>query len=272
MPSQGWSPAQLLKIVRAFPVRTIFDSLRHPLRRWCYDNWCAAPPGGRRPASLLIRPRSSARDREPLGDIVDCHTGGLIPPNCVDLVAANGILRLEVVATGLIRLRLRRAGAEGFPPLFSYALDPEAEWPPVLFDVEDSPQAVTIRTAELVCTVQKSPCRLTLTDAGANFYARCASALASIKSAKEMAAEQYRQQAIAPQVAAMETHGGKAVAFTPHPTPCGPSVTRREGMPSRGMSRVQSPALPDSMETFSSSFMRPRRSSTLFSTGWFGSL
>jgi len=165
MPSQSWSPAQLLKIVRAFPVRTILDTVLHPLRRWYYDNWCAAPPGGRRPASLLIRPRSSARDREPLGDIVDCHTGGLIPPNCVDLVAANGILRLEVVAAGLIRLRLRRAGPEGFPPLFSYALDPEAEWPPVLFDLENNPQAVTIRTAELVCTVQKSPCRLALTDA-----------------------------------------------------------------------------------------------------------
>ena len=41
-----------------------------------------------------------------------------------------------------------------------------------------------------VLLLQRSTRRLTLTDAGANFYARCATALASIKSAKEMAAEQ----------------------------------------------------------------------------------
>jgi DNA-binding transcriptional LysR family regulator len=38
--------------------------------------------------------------------------------------------------------------------------------------------------------LRRSTRRLSLTDAGENFYARCASALASIKSAKEMAAEQ----------------------------------------------------------------------------------
>ncbi|HET7512270.1 MAG TPA: LysR family transcriptional regulator [Chthoniobacterales bacterium] len=41
-----------------------------------------------------------------------------------------------------------------------------------------------------VLLLQRSTRRLSLTDAGASFYARCASALASIKSAKEMAAEQ----------------------------------------------------------------------------------
>lgn len=41
-----------------------------------------------------------------------------------------------------------------------------------------------------VLLLRRSTRRLSLTDAGADFYARCASALASIKSAKEMAAEQ----------------------------------------------------------------------------------
>jgi len=41
-----------------------------------------------------------------------------------------------------------------------------------------------------VLLLRRSTRRLSLTDAGADFHARCASALASIKSAKEMAAEQ----------------------------------------------------------------------------------
>ncbi|HTI85323.1 MAG TPA: LysR substrate-binding domain-containing protein [Alphaproteobacteria bacterium] len=41
-----------------------------------------------------------------------------------------------------------------------------------------------------VLLLRRSTRRLSLTDAGADFYARCAAALASIKSAKEMAAEQ----------------------------------------------------------------------------------
>lgn len=41
-----------------------------------------------------------------------------------------------------------------------------------------------------VLLLRRSTRRLALTDAGAEFYGRCASALASIKSAKEMAAEQ----------------------------------------------------------------------------------
>src|SRR3954470_21084491 len=41
-----------------------------------------------------------------------------------------------------------------------------------------------------VLLLRRSTRRLSLTDAGANFYAHCASALASIKSAKDRAAEQ----------------------------------------------------------------------------------
>ena len=170
MPSQGWSPAQLLQIVRTFPVRTIFDSLLHPLRRKYQDfrslgdfksleGSFAAAAG-----SILHRPSSSPVE-EPLGDIIACRSGEPTPQNCVDLVAANGILRLELLAASVIRLRLRRAGPDDYPPLFSYALDPQAEWPPAPFDFDDGPQAATIRTAGLVCTVQKSPCRLAFHDA-----------------------------------------------------------------------------------------------------------
>src|SRR4029077_18503009 len=41
-----------------------------------------------------------------------------------------------------------------------------------------------------VLLLRRSTRRLSLTDAGTSFYAQCAAALASIKSAKEMAGEQ----------------------------------------------------------------------------------
>ena len=161
MPAQGWSPAQLLKIVRAFPVRTIFDSLRHPLRRWYYDNWCAAPRAGGQPVSQRsARPPAD----QPLGDIIACHTGSPVPPGCVDLVASNGVLRLQVLAPDLIRLRLHRGGPDGLAPPFSYALAPQTEWTAVPFDLDDGPQVVMIRTAGLVCKVSRSPCRLAFYD------------------------------------------------------------------------------------------------------------
>lgn len=62
-------------------------------------------------------------------------------------------------------------------------------------DLRVSPSVVskfiTLLEEEMgVLLLRRSTRRLSLTDAGADFYARCSSALASIKSAKEMAAEQ----------------------------------------------------------------------------------
>lgn len=62
-------------------------------------------------------------------------------------------------------------------------------------DLRVSPSVVskfiTLLEEEMgVLLLRRSTRRLSLTDAGADFYERCSSALASIKSAKEMAAEQ----------------------------------------------------------------------------------
>ena len=155
-------------------VRMIFDTLLHPPRRWCqgvYQDFQSLGDFGSLRGSLAAAATSLRRRgrrqavSEPLGDIIACRTRGSIPLNCVDLVSANGVLRLEVLAAGLIRLRLRRAGLDGFSPLFSYALDPDANWPAVPIELDDGLQAVTIRTAGLVCTVEKSPCRLAFYDA-----------------------------------------------------------------------------------------------------------
>ena len=71
------------------------------------------------------------------------------------------------------------------------------------------------------------------------------------------------------QVEAIEISVGKHVDFTPQPTPCGPSVTLSDGMPSRGKSIVSPLSFPESKSIFSSSVMRESRSSTRCSTGSF---
>jgi alpha-glucosidase len=100
-------------------------------------------------------------DDDRLHDLVLYQVDG----QTVDLVCLNGVLRLEILAEDLVRLRLRAATRDRFPALFSYALDPDAKWPPVAFETEESDGGLTIRTEQLVCHVEKTPCRLSFLDA-----------------------------------------------------------------------------------------------------------
>ncbi len=98
-----------------------------------------------------------------LGDLRSYRLDGQI----VDLFCENGVLRLEVLAGDLIRFRLRPPGKGDFPLLFSYALDPSSEWPPVAFELEEKPDSLIIHASQLRCAIGRSPCRLTfLDDAG----------------------------------------------------------------------------------------------------------
>ena len=165
------SPRQLIEIGRSLTAKTLLNRLAYPLRCRYYE--ARHPPDSPMPNSLLdtlratIRPRHILTGRQPLGDALSYEREGQV----IDLTCNNGILRVEILADDLVRLRLlpaEAAATDRTAASFSYALDPDVEWQPVPFDLEEStgadPGWLTIRTGQLICRVDKAPCRLNFLD------------------------------------------------------------------------------------------------------------
>jgi alpha-glucosidase len=160
----SFSLKELVQVARSLGGECLLASAAHAIRQRWREAWDTSDLAGQRPrrftgAVLGRRPALSAR--EALGDVLSCQVAG----QTVEMGCDNGALRLEVLADDLVRFRLRPAGRGDFPPLFSYAPDPDAVWPPVPFDVEESEKALIVRTRHLTCRVDRSPCRLTFLDA-----------------------------------------------------------------------------------------------------------
>ncbi len=161
---------QLLGTARMVGWRGLFGYLAYPLRQRFYEARCPIdPPASRSRAVTLramLRRHPLPAGQHPLGNL---PVGGLVSHQVVgqaiDLICQHGVLRLEILAGDLIRIRLHSTVSRDLPPLFSYALDPEAEWPSVPFEVGEDTGAVVIRTGQLMCRVQRSPCRLGFFDA-----------------------------------------------------------------------------------------------------------
>ncbi|MGD1994812.1 MAG: glycoside hydrolase family 31 protein, partial [Anaerolineae bacterium] len=147
----------------------MLDSLRYAIR--CRLRWTRSTFWQHMASSLGVR--KGAFIDEALGAVLSYRVEG----QALDLHCDNGDLRLEVLAEDLIRLRLCRADPDDWPPLFSYALDPEADWPPVSFTVHDDEESIAIHTAQLICRVDKSPFRLDLFDAGGRPLSEAAAGL-----------------------------------------------------------------------------------------------
>ncbi|MER2600250.1 MAG: glycoside hydrolase family 31 protein [Caldilineales bacterium] len=81
---------------------------------------------------------------------------------CLDLHCGAAALRIELLAPALLRLRLAPDGH--FDHGFSYAVA-RTEWPatPVEFRADD--EVLELRSAALICRVQRVPCRLSIWDA-----------------------------------------------------------------------------------------------------------
>jgi alpha-glucosidase len=165
------SPKQLIEIGRSLKVKTLLSRLAYPLRQRYYE--ARHPAASPTPNSLLDTLRAMMQQEQahagcqPLGDALSYRHEG----QAIDLTCSNGTLQLEILADDLIHLRLL-PGEAGAPDQtvapFSYALDPDAKWPPVPFDLTEDPKAVagwlTIRTRQLTCRVDRAPCRLTFLD------------------------------------------------------------------------------------------------------------
>jgi alpha-glucosidase len=150
----SFSLKEQFRIGRALGMRCLLDRARFPLRQRFYEAGTCGMTFWRR--------RAPIRDI-PLGDLLSHHVDGQV----VDLVCTNGVLRLEVLAQDLVCFRLLAPGTGAglsIEPLFSYALDPDAEWPPVAFDVTENEGNLTVCTKNLTCRVNRVPCRLSFYD------------------------------------------------------------------------------------------------------------
>ena len=161
---ESYSLKQLVTIARSLGIRTLAARVGYILRSRLY--------GARWPSSARLGGARVAEE-EPLGDLVACEVDG----QAVHLTCSNGVLHLEVLDAGLVRVALRRllpAGA-GIPdPPFSYALQPDVAWPAVDLALEEGAESLTIRTESLTIRVDRSPCRLSFLDSGGQVLSEAA--------------------------------------------------------------------------------------------------
>ena len=105
-----------------------------------------------------------------LGDITsfDYHDQSLT------ITCGQSTVRIDVLAPDLIRVRLAPDGHFGAG--FSYAIE-KTEWPAVDVAFEESADTLLLRTASITCQVQRSPCRLSFSDANGRLLASDADGL-----------------------------------------------------------------------------------------------
>jgi alpha-glucosidase len=147
---------EIVHVARSLGGRCLLATALYSLRQRFHHTWgillgAGDLPPGRRPSRIA----------EPLGNLLSHRAHG----QALDLCCDNGVLRLEILSSGVIRFRLRRGERDDFPTLFSYALDPDAVWPPAPFELEEGAGGLALRTDHLTCLVSRSPCRLTFLDA-----------------------------------------------------------------------------------------------------------
>jgi alpha-glucosidase len=161
---ESFSLRELLAVARSLGLQSILNRATYPPRQRLYEACFQPGVAGSRSRLGTIRAlfrRPAAAEDKPLGGLLTCRRDG----QTIDLMCTNGVLRLDILAEDLVRFRLLPAGRQSAPPPFSYALDPDAEWPPVTFGLEEGANGLTIRTGRLICRVDKVPCRLSFYDA-----------------------------------------------------------------------------------------------------------
>jgi alpha-glucosidase len=174
----AFSWKQVRDVAASLSLESIAGALTYPLlQRLCETQHL---PAGTRAGALarallcsLRRGGTRPPVDQPLGNLLSYR----VADQAVDLFCDNGWLRLEILATDLVRFRLlpsTAAGSNEVPgpaaitavePPFSYALDPGREWPPVPFDLTEEGGVLWLRTADTQCRVDRIPCRLSFFDA-----------------------------------------------------------------------------------------------------------
>jgi alpha-glucosidase len=153
------SVKEKLRIAGSLGTRALLARLLYTLRQgWKWQFLTSGATG-----------RGQRGARETLTELISFQ----LAQQTIELHCHNGALCLDILAHDLIRFRLlpsvqAETGTANLSPPFSYALDSQAEWPPVPFDVEECDEGLIIRTKRLTCRVERSPCRLNFLDAQGN--------------------------------------------------------------------------------------------------------
>ncbi len=92
-----------------------------------------------------------------LGDITHYH----FDQQRLDLRCGDAAVRIEALAPDLVRVRLAPDGQ--FDHGFSYAVA-RTDWPPVDVAFEAGEDALELRSAALLCRIQRAPCRISFHD------------------------------------------------------------------------------------------------------------
>jgi alpha-glucosidase len=154
----SYSLKQIVDVARCIGLPTCLERLVYPLRKRYYEARYrpeqAAPRSPAGTARALLRREGQPSLDRPLGRLLFHRRDGQL----VDLVCENAVLRVEVLAAGIVRLRLL-AEASDAPP-FSYALDPGARWEPTELELVEGAGGLEMRSGELTCRVEPDPCRL----------------------------------------------------------------------------------------------------------------
>ncbi len=161
-PAGSFSLKQLGAIACSLSLPAAVGRVVYPLRKRLYEaryhpdrSWSRSLAGT---AHALLRSKEQQTPDLFLGRLLVHRLDGRL----LDLECENGRLRLEAVSPGVIRLRLLPLGTD--PPLFSYALDPAAQWEPASVELTEGAGPLEMRTALLTCRVERDPCRLSFYD------------------------------------------------------------------------------------------------------------
>jgi len=150
--------------IRTLGFKLALQTVLYPLRRAYYEAKFSAGSSGSILHSLFSMHKQNRGKPDPqdfvlLQNVISYSREG----QTVTIRCQNASLQITVLAADLLRIRLSISGI--FLPLQSYAVTKaDVEWPQTSYALQETAEAIEIRTERVVCRITKNPCRLSFLD------------------------------------------------------------------------------------------------------------
>ena len=169
--------AQFIQGITLLGLDVTLQAAVYPLRKAFYEAKFAAVKGAHQASGSILRGIAGVlgkQPHQPLADTTYTFPGRVLAHRWnsaakgperqrIELTCENALIRLDVLAADLIRVRVSPSGRFSEP--FSYAIAKKDEqWPPVKFTLQETAETLRIRTARGQCCVDKTHFSLTFTD------------------------------------------------------------------------------------------------------------